>query len=161
MHWDYYAGLIAPGGRIWRGSRFGAENIPWSLGNSDQVPLRQRPAVSLSHRNLDWLDEDILYGDGRAIFNEGFDVRLDGPANVYDVFFNGFALRVASGQSGTENVLAAFGFLLEDHSETMGHRGASLKAPQSSLRRHLRQYECFWMRKIQSPDRLGGMMLAI
>jgi hypothetical protein len=94
----------------------------------------------VSRRNLDGLDEAILCGDRQAIFNEGSD---DGLANVYDAFFDGFALRAASGQSGTENVLSAFGFLPADHSETMCHRGASLKAQQSSLRRHLRQHECF------------------
>ena len=68
----------------------------------------------MSRRNLDGLDEAILCEDRQAIFNEGFD---DGLANVYDGLFDGFALRAASGQSGTENVLAAFGFLPADHSE--------------------------------------------
>src|SRR5439155_3945364 len=39
-------------------------------------------------------------------FDKAFDVKFDGLANVFDAFFDRLALRVASRQSGTENVVA-------------------------------------------------------
>src|SRR5712664_1208587 len=104
------------------GSRADAETRnPIVPRHSPDLSLWRRVA-SASRRNLNWFDEDVFRGDGQAVFDQAFDVESDGFADVLDAFFDRLALRMASRQSGAENVVAPFRFFLEDHSKPVCHR---------------------------------------
>src|SRR5260370_2439219 len=84
-------------------------------------PSMWRRVASASRRNLNRLDQNVFRGDGQSVFDQAFDVELDGFTDVLDAFLDPLALRMAPTQRGADNVVAPFRLFLDDHSKPACH----------------------------------------
>jgi hypothetical protein len=66
-------------------------------------------------------NEDVFFGDWQPIFDEAINVQLDVLADIPVTFFDGFALRVATRQGGTEDVVATFILFFKNYRESVHH----------------------------------------
>src|SRR5216683_2808590 len=87
----------------------------------ESSPSMWRRVASASRRNLNRLDQNVFRGDGQSVFDQAFDVELDGFTDVLDAFLDRLALRMAPRQGGAENVVAPFLLFLEYHSKRLCH----------------------------------------